>query len=281
MRVIVYTSRNRRARSVAQHCYQGLAECREEVRVIDESLYSGPPDCDYVVWYGLGGNGMRMLADFQEVKMPFAFVDLGYWGRKREQPPFYEYHRISVNSYQPTKYLRRGLPPTRFQMFGKAIQPWKTGGEEILVVGMSDKAARVWQLGSGTEHAQWLVDEVRKHTDRPIAYSPKPSWDGAQPIEGTRYARGPLQQELSKAHCVVTLRSNVSIDALLAGIPCFVLSDAPASLMGHQDLSKIETPMYPEDRLGFCADLAWAQFNLQEISSGRAWVTLKGQGLLP
>ena len=281
MKAIVFTSRNRRAHAVAQHCYQGLAACGETVTVVDESLYAGLPACDYVVWYGLGGNGMRMLADFQEARLPFAFMDLGYFGRKREHPPHYEYHRIAVNAYQPTAYLRRNLPPTRFQIFGKNIMPWRIGGDEILVIGMSDKAAHVWGLGSGTAHAQWLVDEVRKHTDRPIAYSPKPSWDGAQPIEGTRYARGPLPQELSKAHAVVTWRSNVAIDGLLAGIPCLVLGDNPALLMSHNDLTKIEQPMYPDDRFEFCSDLAWAQFSLQEISSGRPFIHLKGQGLLP
>ena len=281
MKVIVYTSRNRRARTVAQHCYQGLAECREDVHVIDESLYAGLPDVDYVVWYGLGGNGMRMLSDFQKAKMPFAYLDLGYFGRKREQPPLYEYHRVSVNAYQPTQYLRRNFPPTRFQMFGKSIQPWNMSGQEILVAGMSDKAARVWGLGDGNSHAQWLIDEVRKHTERPIAYRPKPSWKEAQPIAGTRYATGPLHAELKRAYCVVTWRSNLAIDGLIAGIPCLILGDNPACLMSHNDLTQIERLQYPDDRFEFCADLAWCQYSLSEMSSGRAWSAMKGQGLLP
>lgn len=281
MKVTVFTSRNRRGRTVAQHCYQGLIACHEDVTVIDESLYAGPPQCDYVVWYGLSGNGMKMLIDFQECGLPFAYLDLGYWGRKRENPPHYEYHRIAVNAYQPTRYFRRGLPPTRFQMFGKSIQPWHVGGKEILVAGMSQKASTVWGLGNANEHVESIIAEIRKHTDRPISYRPKPSWDGARPIEGARYAVGPLQEELERAHTIVTWRSNLAIDGLLTGIPCIILGDSPACLMSHNDLSRIEIPYYPDDRLEFCADLAHCQFSLQEISSGRTFITLKGQGLLP
>lgn len=281
MKVTVYTSRARRARTVAQIVSQGLMQCGEAVTLRHEAEYVGIEGADYVVWYGLAGNGMRMLRDFQTRNQPFAYIDLGYFGRKRESPPLVEFHRIAVNSYHPTAYLRRNLSTSRFLQFGRPIQPWHTTGDEILVIGMSDKAARVWGLGSGTAHAQWLVDEVRKHTDRPIAYSPKPSWSEAQPIPGTRYARGPLQEELSCAWAVVTWQSNVSIDALIAGVPCFVLADAPASLMGHQDLRRINTPRYPEDRLAFCGDLAHCQYSLAEMSSGYAFQQLKLQGLLP
>lgn len=269
---------NIRSRAIINALNQGIAQAgHDKVVIVDEHQYSGPAAVDCVVFYGLAGNLIRIFHEYRERGITTVFLDLGYFGRKGEKLP--NYHRVAVNAYQPTAYFRRHASPERFALFERAIQPWRSRGEEILVAGMSQKAASIWGLGNATQHAGWLIREVRKYTDRPIAYRPKPSWPDATPIPGTRYATGPLAEELARAHAVVTWRSNVAIDGLIAGVPCFVLGDNPAVTMSG-DLANIETPLYPDDRLGFCADLAWSQFSINEMRNGFFWMTLKDQGLL-
>ena len=283
MRVLIYYQRaNKRSQSVTNCLQEGIAKCHagESVLMLDEAEYRAPLPADVVCFYGLSGNFMKLFQDYRKVGTETVFIDLAYWGRKGDAQP--DFHRIAVNGYQPTSYFKFDATPERFSVFNKTIQPWRTTGEEILVAGMSERAARVWNLGGATEHAAAMIAEIRKHTDRPIAYRPKPSWVDAQPIPGTRYANGLLQDELRRAWMVVTYRSNVAVDALIEGVPILVLGDHPASLMSHNDLSRIEDPWRPEDpmRLNFCSSLAWHQFSLREMRSGWMWKTIRKHGYL-
>lgn len=282
MKVKLYLNRGKRAQSIVTCFMEGLSRAGygEKVQIVHEENYQGLAEEDVGVLYGLAGNGKRILDDHLRMGKKFVFVDLAYWGRKHE--PITGYHRLAVNDYQPTAYFQRGHGPDRFSLFNRQVQDWQTGGKEILVAGMSDKAARVWGLGSGTEHAQWIVDRIRQCSNRPIAYRPKPSWEDAEPIPGTRYATGPLVDELKKAWAVVTYRSNVAVDGLIAGVPCFVVGDHPALTMGKADLRDLESPLYPttEERQQFCNDLAYCQWSLSEIRQGKAWQYLKRTGLV-
>ena len=77
---------------------------------------------------------------------------------------------------------------------------------------------------------------------------------------------------------MVAYSSSAAIDALIAGVPVFVLSDfAAAYRMGSPDLSQIESPVYPHDRQSFCNCLADQQWNLLELRNGEAWRALRVQ----
>jgi hypothetical protein len=284
--LVYYQNKNKRSQAVTRALTVGIGVLHQDmVTIRDEAEYVKPEKTDCVAFYGLNGaqrfgNLKRILDEYRQVGTPTVFFDLGYFGRKGDPHP--DFHRVAINGYQPTAYFQNDKrPPGRFELFNRPIQPWRTTGEEILVAGMSDRAARVWGLGDATEHAASMIAEVRKYTDRPITYRPKPSWGGAVPIPGTRFSNGTLdlQKDLARAWAVVTYRSNVAIDALIAGVPCFVLGDNPACVMSHNDLSRIEDPLRLSDpaRLQFCADLAYCQFSLRELRSGQAWKEIRKQ----
>lgn len=273
---------NKRSQAVVAALQAGIAICRgtEVVYLANEADYVRPLPADVVCFYGLSGNFMKIFQDYRKAGVQTVFVDLGIWGRKGEREP--DFHRVAVDAYMPTSYFQCNATPERFLVHNRTIKPWTYGGSDILVVGMSERAAQVWGFGHARDHAAAMIAEIRKHTDRPIVYTTKALTDGEEPIPNVRYALGPIKDALRNIWMVITYRSNAAVDGLLEGIPCIVLGDHPALTMSHNDLMKIEEPLRLPDpaRLQFCSDLAWHQFSLREMRSGYFWKTACKHGLI-
>ena len=97
-------------------------------------------------------------------------------------------------------------------------------------------------------------------------------------LEFTSHAKGitwqnnTLAQELQDAHALVTFNSNASVESILLGVPVFTLAPNAAQPVSLQDISKIETPYYPDqDKLyAWASSLAYGQFHNQELKNGIA-----------
>lgn len=278
--VAVYLMRgNGRSQKIgdAMACGIRLAGDRPIIRC--DGQYRGQ-DEPVAVFYGYQRNHPQIMADYRAAGRKVVYLDLGYWGR-HDGGRWAGYHKVAINDRHPTAHFRsRPHDPSRLARFGLRPKPWRTG-KHILLAGMSDKAAAT--LGYGPE--EWerrTVAEIRKHTDRPVIYRPKPSWTGARPIGGCGFSpKGQrLVDVLTDCHAVVTHHSNVAVDGLVEGIPAFVW-DGVAQPMASQDLAEIETPRRPDGREQWMADIAWTQWNVAEMMNGRLWEHLKGEGLIP
>ncbi len=241
--------------------------------------YEGP-DADIAAWYGYEKNMPGVMEDYLKAGKKVVFVDLGYWGRARKSR-LWGYHKVAVNGRHPGDYLmRKNLPDKRFQRFGLQVYPWRKNGEHILLAGMSGRAAE--SIGYRPEEwERWAIGEIRKHSGRKIVYRPKPTWVGATRLKGTIYdsSTSPLVS-LKNCHAVVTHHSNVAIDGLIEGVPAFCF-DGAAKPMSLQDLSKIEEPIEPDNREQWLANLAWCQWDINEMKSGQMWRHMRRQGLIP
>lgn len=191
----------------------------------------------------------RAIADGRE----WWYGDHGYFGRSR-------YFRIARNAYQ-----HDGLTPAtpdRFRSFGRTVAPWRKGGRHVVVCPNSD----VYFGFFGLTAAGWIADvtnRLRAHTDRQIV------------VRWKRDAR-PIADDLRRAWAVVAFSSAAALDALIAGVPAFTLADFAATYrMGTPDLSRIEDPLYPDDREPFLWSLADRQWTLAEIERGAAWRALR------
>lgn len=243
------------------------------------TTHSGRCDYDTAIFYGLAGGLSRVLADYRAAGKNAIYVDLGYWGRRKLER-FDGYHKFALNSRHPTAYFQnRPKGPQRFEEFGIPIRPWRSAGSHVLVIGMSAKAA----AAEGLRAEEWerqTIARLRKLTDRPIIYRPKPNWDAARPIDGSLFGKGPtLEQALVDCHAVVAHHSNAAVEALLAGVPC-ICPDGVASLLSGHDLTQIESPPMPDGREQFAWDLAWTQWSVDEMKSGAAYRYLLEEGLL-
>lgn len=268
-----------RARVVCDALRAGIRRCGDEADIVPLSRGSELKG-DAIAFYGFQKPCDRLMAQAVKFGVPAVHVDLGYWGRT-ECGRLRGYHKVVLNSRHPTAYFqRRAHAADRIARFGLKIKPWQRNGRHILICGASHKHAAAMGYDPGEWEANTIA-ALRKVTDRPIRYRPKPSDLQSGPIAGTEYARGgSLEAHLSDCHALVTMTSNTAVDALVAGVPVFC-EGGVASVMSSGPLTNIEKPSYPDGRDQFLADLAYCQWNMDEIEIGKPWMHFRDEGLIP
>lgn len=272
----VYQVRNHaRSETVCRSLRMGLEEAGYEAKICYEDQYTAPV-AQIAAFYGFVGNLPKIMREHEKA----IFVDFGYWGR-RVDGRYTGYNKIAVNDRHPTAYFRTKKPDfSRLSNQDVAIHPYRRRGQNILLIGMSHKAAKTCGYRPGEWERKTAI-EIRKYTNRPIIYRPKPSDKFAVPIPDTEFLSGslPFQDALDNVHAVVARHSNAAVEALLYGVPVFV-EDGVALSMAQTDLSLIESPYYPEDREGWAADIAWTQWTLEEMQTAEPWDHLKTRGII-
>jgi hypothetical protein len=200
-----------------------------------------------VVW-----GQIRGAKELLQKSRTFYRMDHAYIGRL-------QYFRITRGDFQPSRIMER--PADRWEKLKKeydlTMKPWKKSDGYILVA-LSEPATY-----SFFDQERWperIEGELKKYTDRPIR------------LRKRRDDR-PLADDLRKAWCLVTFASNSVREALLEGVPVFTLGPSIARPMGLSDVSRIESPYYPENREEFFRHLAYCQFTNEEFASGFAMST--------
>jgi hypothetical protein len=250
----------RRYQRVARAMAEGIAKCGDQPVIYP---VAGVPRADVAVMYGW------KLSQHYRKYPQFVYADLGFWGRDT-------YYRVTVNGWSPERYVKAGLPDTRFRALGVEIQPWREAGDEVLIVGSSRKSA----VQHGYEYMEWetKVAQQLKDCGKRVVYRPKPTDPERRPIPGVGYDEGPLEGSLAKAWAVVTHHSNAAVKALAAGVPVHCATGAAAAF--SFPLDRIADPPLLEGREQFLYDVAWLQWTIEEMESGACWAHLKERGLI-
>ena len=198
----------------------------------------------------------------------FYYVDTGYFGNEATSSNphgWKHWHRIVKNNIQHGEIIQR--PADRWSIFNKTFTPWKTDGRKILVAKPDEKPCKFY----GIDLEQWTrdtVDTIKRYTDRPVLVRDR----AAKRIDRT--VGDTLKNALADdVFALVTFNSVAATEAIMQGIPAFTLAPAnAASPAACQDLSKIETPYYPEqDKLiAWASHLAYGQFHNSELENGNA-----------
>lgn len=280
--VVVFQSSHSRAGVVCDAMLRGIKKCRlDKVRLWNECEYGGEPISDIAVFYGASGKLRDVMRDYIAAGRKAIYIDLGYWGRHaggRRQG----FHKIIVNGRHPTAYYQNiKHTPDRWKRFNFPISQWVTRpGGAVLVAGTSAKGANF----EGFEYMEWekkTIDRLKKITSRRIIYRPKPTCPLACPIAGVSYSPPgeSLHNALSKAAVVVSHHSNTNIEAILAGI-CSWTQEGVAIDQSQNDLDKVEELIQRRDRLQWVSDIAYTQWNVQEMTEGKPWSWLKNEGLI-
>lgn len=129
--------------------------------------------------------------------------------------------------------------------------PWQTAGSHIVIAMPTATYARFHGLANWTEKT---IAELKKYTDRKI-------------ITRDKEDKRPLQDDLKGAHALVAHGSIAAVESVICGTPVYVHADSAAALVGQTDISKIETPVYP-DRQPWLNSLAYSQWNEKELIDG-------------
>ena len=198
-----------------------------------------------------------------KTKRDFYYIDTGYFGNDKRKL----YHRITKNHLQNIYPI---INRPRDRLMATGYQPHKfSRGSNILICPPSAKVMKFYDL----DLDQWMEEtllELKKHTDREIVIREK-----ASRIDRTQ--KKTIYEALDDdIFCMVTYQSIAAVESIAYGIPAFTLAPSAAKQVSLQDLSKIETPYYPDADLvhKWASSLAYGQFNLEEMLNGYAWNTL-------
>ena len=270
---ILCASPNRRARHVGEAMAAGLR--RHGSRPGLTRRWSGAVTGDLLIAYGW--SNQPAFEAYRRAGGNFVCIDLGFWHRKPAGRQLEGHHKVSVNGRHPVDMIGRGFPSSRFEALRIAVAPWTCEGEHILVARTSARAA----IELGLDPQAWereVIERLRPYTDRPIIYRPKPTptWRDPPPIEGAGFSAPDekLGVVLKRSWAVVTRHSNVAIDGLVMGVPCYAEAGVAREVSMKSPMD-IERPRRDVDRNAFFADLAWCQWTPAEMRSGACWDFLK------
>jgi len=283
LRVNIYVGEGRRSKIVCRSLYQG-AHIKCDAKMLVTSRYERPdPDVQVAAFYGLKDRLLDIFEDYKAAGKKSVLVDLGYFGR-HDGGRLAGYHKFTVNDHSPLAYFqKRQHGPDRIKKFGIKLKPMRKRGQYILLAGMSGKGAGVFGYKPEAFEKE-MVKRISQVTNMPILYRPKPSWKDARPIEGTFFSPPgqSLETDLKRAYAVVTHHSNVAIDALIDGVPIFVIGKSVASPLARYMPEDIENPYYPsdEERQQLLNDIAYTQWSIAEMTNGRAWQHLINEGII-
>lgn len=212
-----------------------------------------------------------------EEKRSFLYFDHAYFNRayKKESKsaPFF---RIIKNNIHPDYLLDVGSD--RFDKLDIKVKNWRKDGGKILICPPSSNLT--YLLGKYDNWLDSVIPIIYSNTDRKIIIRLKSQNIDIEPylnfikkyknieIEIPGKTR-PREQDFKDVWAVVAPASNFSIEAAINGIPSFCEKESPANFFSLNDYSKIEEPIYPDIRK-YLYSLSYCQFNLNEISSGKA-----------
>jgi hypothetical protein len=235
---------------------------------------------------------------------PFIVTESAVFRRNMKKPGCPgAYHRYSWTSYfqDEGNYCNENSPPDRWQRIQREqnieIKDWRTSGEYILVVlqrpGDSSLKNLLEKHGSYENFLTFTLNEIKKHTDRPIRVRMHPlrqdrqlqvlknfNIDISENTLGSSQAAGLLEggdglyKDFRDAYAVVGFNSNALTESICEGIPTFSMcSSSMAWDCSNKDLKHIENPKL-FDRSQWLNNLGYCQWREDEISRGDPWYHL-------
>jgi hypothetical protein len=218
----------------------------------------------------------------QKTGRPWYYMDCGYFANITPRKSFM---RIVPNDIQHSK-PRYDLPADRFDDQCKIAElsghghplrfsKWKKDGRAILIAPAANKSCTYY----GYNLKDWLeatIAEIRKYTDRPIIVRDRS-------IRQFRIKENGIYHQFDRDNifALVTYNSMAAVEAIGYGIPTFTSAPCAANEMCLQDLSKIETPYYPDSEqvLAWQHWLAYCHYLPQESVTNVPWELIEKYNL--
>lgn len=204
----------------------------------------------------------------------FFYIDTGYFGNFScigNPSGKKTWHRVVKNELQLSSINE--APSDRWDSLVKgdarlSWKGWKTKGNKILLVVPNPKSCHFY----GMDLDPWMnqtIDTIKKYTDMPIVIRKK----GSRVDRDNHSIYDALDDGI---FCTVTLASIAALESVVYGIPAFVSVQCAATPLASTDLSKINDPYYPDEKLitKHCHSLAYGQFTYTEMLNGTAWKLL-------
>jgi len=165
-------------------------------------------------------------------------------------------------------FRNAGSLPDRADKLGVELKS-RISGHEVILCGQVPWDASV----DFSDHKAWLKESAGALLDwgckvvfrpHPLAILP--------PIPGCGYSvGGKFIDALHDTHCVVTFNSNSAVEAVIEGVPVIATDrGSMAWAVANHALMDVKAPLLP-NRQQWLNDIAYAQWNVEELRSGEAW----------
>lgn len=203
-----------------------------------------------------------MMRTFEIVGVDYYYSDMGYFYRKTPAMKLEDsYWRLTKNAFLNYRFQER--LSDRWDRLGITIHDWQPQHKDkhIILCDVSSAHKEYFGIPNWLEETHEKLSQL---TDRHIIIRGKPR-------QAERDAGSPeLRELLANAHAVVTLGSQAAVEAVIAGVPCFVHKESHAHMLGSTNINDIEAPLYPDRRPGLY-HIAYSQFTVEELRNGYAW----------
>jgi hypothetical protein len=201
----------------------------------------------------VGNEGL--LVSKIDQNQPFWFIDSGYTNFIE---PNKKWHRLVRNHLHSNKMF--DAPVDRLGVFRSFPQPWREGGDRILVIEPGQFAAGIFHV----DIAKWKYDveaELRKYTDKKIVFREKTN----------KKTRANLYQHLRDEdyYCTVSINSNSATESIWAGVPAITLDKHVSNSVTRNKLADVNN-LYTGSLASWLAVLSYSQFTYDELIDGTA-----------
>ena len=242
----------------------------EQVKVLDNTATDVLSNS---MFWGFVNNNMALVKVLEARKQTYWFTDTPYFGRFDNNNLKLDNHYWRICKNRIHVPFIKGCKSDRFEKFEMKVQAPNFKGKNILVCPSSPNINQY--LG----RPDWLnetIEEIKKHTDRPIKVREKPRGRGTS---GPSEAKVPLSEDLKDTWVCVTSCSISAVEAQGMGVPTICDGKSFAEPVSANHFSDIENPYFvgAEDWL---YSLAYQQFTPEEFTNGFVIETLLDKGIL-
>lgn len=215
-----------------------------------------PTSDDVLVSWNRFHQSDRVARRYEAAGARVVIAENGYFGREWRDGVWYA---VAIGHHNGAgRWTAEG--PCRWEGLGVDLKPWRTDGQEIVVLAQRGIGHRLVREPSGWSNT--VAGALKQRTRRKVRIRRHP---------GRYPAKVPLADDLKDVWAAVTWGSSAGIEALRLGVPVFygfpMWIGASAALPLADDL---ERP-FLGNRVPMFERLAFAMWELGEIRSGEAF----------
>ena len=252
----------------------------------EKVLINSDDNCDVAViwsilWQGRMHGNRRIWETYQSKKKPVIVLEVG--GIKRNVT-----WKIGINGVnREADFANQTFDGERWKKLNIELKPWRSTGDTIIICGQHHRSHQWRNNPTMNLWFEQQINEIRKHTDRPIVIRPHPrnptgfdisKWKNVTKVLPQRDYNTvddtDFKEKLKQAWAVVNYSSNPAMMSVFNGIPVFVSEQSLCYDVGNTSLSNINNPAMP-DRSNWANKLAYTEWTTEEIKQGLPWQRIK------
>lgn len=218
------------------------------------------------------------LANFKKHNKRFLLLDTGFTHNKYlNTEPYYSVGFDNTKRYG--NYYNENSPPDRWQKLNLELKPWKTSGKYTLLLLQGSGSTSIYKY----DIINWYKEVIKVVGTFPLIIRPHPRKNIEkllrekllQPLNIKISYNKFLQTDLEKAKNVIAFVTSATVTCVIEGIPVFICNDKNMAWnVSAGTLENYPNTKYP-NRTQWAYNLAYAQWNLKEITNGECWAHLK------